>query len=377
MLLLSNKRQMIRVIVYIFVLACSFAGSFAAADNSSTEVKIGVLMPLTGEFAMPAAAFREGIELAQKQINSQGGIDGKKLILIIEDTRSDPKVIASIASKFVHSDKVVAAMTTSYPETEVGGGIFQAAKIPSLALWDSSPQIDAMGEYIFAIGPWTPSDAEVSSRFAIEELKAHKAVVMNTVEHWSELVSDLFEKEFQKQGGSILGRYRQNPGDADFRAILAKIRASKPEVIYAPLASDVLAFHKQLKAAGITSPIISSGIITQEHIEQSGGTLEGVYQSQIADPSRPEMQKLAKLYRAKFGRDLSMAWYVATGFDAVNLYASAVRNGGANSEKIKDYLYTVKDFPGAAQSITISSGGSSPYFVSMFRVEKGTFKILN
>lgn len=346
----------------------------APADDRPTRIRIGALMPLTGEFAMPASAFREGIELALEHVNATGGINGQRLEVLIEDTRSDPKTIASIASKFVHLDKVIAAITTSYPETEIGGGIFQAAKIPSLALWDSSPQIDSMGDYVFAIGPWTPSDAEVSAGFAIKQLKSRKAVVLNTVEHWSELVADLFEKEFSEHGGSVVGRFKHNPGESDFRTILSRVRALNPEVIYAPLASDVLAFHKQRRDAGIVIPVISSGIISDEHVRQGGVILEGVFQSQIADPSRTETQELARLYKNKFGRDLSMAWYVATGFDSVNLYASALRKVGVSSERIKDYLYSIQDFPGAAQSITISPGGSSPYLVNMFKIENGTFK---
>lgn len=348
-----------------------------AEPPDSSAIKIGALMVLSGEFAMQGAAFREGVGIAQEEINSGGGIAGRSLRVIIEDTHSDPKFANSAAQKLISVDKIVAAITTSYPETEVGGAQFQRAHIPSIALWDSSPQIDAMGDYIFAIGPWTPSDAEVGAAFCVEKLKAKRASIINTVEPWSELIADLFSKSIEALGGKVVQRFRVNPGDADFRTLLAKIKSESPDVLYAPLTNEVVPFHTQKLLSRLAIPVLSAGIITEEHVLQNPAAFEGVYQTGIKDPQRPEMTALAMRYEKKFGKKLTLPWFVATGYDAVMLYGSAIRIVGADSERIKEFLYTVKNFPGAAQTISISAAGSSPYFASMFRVEKGKFVLVN
>ena len=101
---------------------------------------------------------------------------------------------------------------------------------------------------------------------------------------------------------------------------------------------------------------------TDDHIKESPESLEGVHQSQISDPQRPQTVELAKIYKDKFGRELSMTWYVATGYDAIRLYVHAIGNVGVDSIAIKNFLYTVKNFLGASQDIEISAGGSFPYF---------------
>lgn len=344
-----------------------FSQQMARAEPNP-PLKLGALMTLTGEFAMQGEAFREGVELALEEVNAAGGVAGQPLRVVIEDTHSAAQVANTAARKLIDIDKVIGALTVSYPETEVGGAQFQRSRIPTIALWDSSPDIDKMGDYIFAIGPWTPSDAEVGAAYCEKALHAKTAVIVNTVEPWSELISDLFTQEFGKHGGKIRARFKVNPGESDFRTILAKVRSINPDVMYAPLTSEVVAFHSQRLIAGLQAPVLSSGIITPEHIAQNPPAFEGVYQTGIQDPDRPETKLLAKKYRAHFKKELSMPWFVATGHDAILLFAHAIATVGPHPEEIKDFLYTVRNFRGAAQDISISAGGSSPYYASMFQV---------
>ena len=349
----------------------SFWPVCVSAQPSGEPVKIGALMVLTGEFAMQGAAFREGVELAEQEVNDGGGVLGRPLRVIIEDTHSDPKLANSAAMKLISIDRVVAAITTSYPETEVGGAQFQKAGIPSMALWDSSPQIDAMGDYIFAIGPWAPASAESAASHAFRRLNARRAVVVNDVEPWSELVAGLFTASFEASGGKVVQRISLNPGEADFRTLIARIKAVQPDVLYSPLTNEIVPFYTQLFAAKFERPIVSSDIITEEHIAKNPAAFEHLYQAGIKDPARKETALLREEYTKRFHKPLTLPWFVATGHDAVKLYAEAIQRSGPEPEKIKNFLYTVKDFPGAAQSITISPGGSSPYPYTMFQVRGG------
>jgi ABC-type branched-subunit amino acid transport system substrate-binding protein len=89
----------------------------------------------------------------------------------------------------------VAAITSSYPELTTGAAEFQRNRIPVVHLWDASPEIEEMGDYLFGIGPWIPSAGEVSAKFAALRLKAVTVVTFHVNDPWSQLVTDYFERE--------------------------------------------------------------------------------------------------------------------------------------------------------------------------------------
>lgn len=311
----------------------TFLPALGLAESNNDAIKFGALMPLTGEFAMQAAAFHEGARLAVEEVNAQAGLRNRLLKLVVEDTQGSSRSANSAAQKLISFDKVIAAITTTYPETQIGGAQFQRAKIPSLALWDSSPEIDDMGDYIFSIGPWTPSGAEVGARFCFEDLQGRTAVIVNNTEAWSELISDLYTKEFESLGGKVIKRLSINPSNTDFHTIIAKIANLAPDVLYVPLTGGIVAFHTQLAAARFDRPVVSADIITEAHILENPPVFENVYQSGIKDPNRPETKELAAMYQKKFGRKMTMPWFVGTGYDAIKLLSLAVEKVGPEGGK--------------------------------------------
>jgi branched-chain amino acid transport system substrate-binding protein len=165
--------------------------NFALAEPAPTNpIKIGVLLALTGPYPLQGNAFKEGLALAEADINEHGGIGGVPIKLVIEDTANEAKHALSAAKKLATQDKVVAALMSSDPEARTGGMELQRARIPVIALWDSSPELDDMGDYIFGIGPWTPNSGEVSATFAHSQLRATQAVIINSVDPWAELVAE-------------------------------------------------------------------------------------------------------------------------------------------------------------------------------------------
>lgn len=363
---------LLRILLLPLLLVITAPAPEAFAEN----IKIGALLGLTGQFAMPGAAFREGAQLGIAEANASGMLGESQLELVIEDTHGDPKTAFTAARKLITTNKVVAAVTMSYPDTKVGGIELQKQKIPSIALWDSSPEIDDMGDYIFALGPWAPGTGEKTAVFAAKELNAKRAVTINTIEEWSGYVAEFFRSKFKESGGKTLGQYEVNPEDSDFRTILAKTKQLKPDVIYAPLTHNLVAFQKQLKQFGIEAAVFSSGVLTQEHINQAPAAFEGIYRSEIKSPDTSISKDLYKTYEKRFGKPVTLHWHVSTGYDAVKLFAKAISEVGPEPEKIKDYMYTIKNYPGAAKSVTISPGGSSPTYEGIFQVQDGKFALI-
>ncbi len=344
-----------------------------AADPE--PIRIGALIVLTGQYAMQGNAFREGLELAASELNERGGIKGRKIEVHAEDTANLPLQALSAARKLIDQNHVIAAITTSYPELGTGAAEFQKQKIPVVHLWDSSPEIESMGDYIFGIGPWAPSSGEEAARFAAKSLRAKTAVIVHINDPWSQLVADYFKAEFSKDGGEILQTFAFNPQDLDFRSAFAKIRSLKPGVIYSPVTDNIVPFYTQLKQANINVPAISSGVIAEEHIVQKPEAFEGIYQTQIKDPNGPDMDSLAAAYEKKFKTRPALPWYIAIAYDGLKLIGDCLEKGEVKSTAVKDCIAGTKDFPGVTRSLSFNEGGSSPQMDRVFKIVKGKFVV--
>jgi branched-chain amino acid transport system substrate-binding protein len=351
----------------------------AVAQNLAKDkepLRIAGLFVLTGQYAMQGAAFREGAELAVADVNAKGGISGHTLELRLEDTSNIPTHALTGARRLLQSYKPIAALTTSYPELVTGAIEFQKNRVPVVHLWDANPEIEAMGDYIFGIGPWTPSAGDVSARCAYTRLGARKAVIVFTNDPYSELVSGYFRAEFIKLGGQVLQTFNFNPQDNDFRAAFTKLRTLSPDVIYTPITDNVVPFYAQLKQAKISALTLTSDIIAEEHIQQSPASFDKIYQSQIRDPSGAPIQKLAEAYQRHFAKRMTLPWYVATAYDSVQLIAHCARQqtGKPDPVKIRNCIAATKGFNGASQVLTFNEGGSSPQIASMFQIRDRKFE---
>jgi len=344
--------------------------SSAAAEP--IDLKLGAIIHLTGDIAAPSESFREGIETAISEINaSQTKVSIK---LTLEDGQNSPKMSFLAAQKLATVDRVDAVILESVVDVMSSGKLFERNKIPSICIWDSNPEIEDAGQYIFAIGPWTPSAGEVSAKFAWQKLGAKRAIVFSNVETWSESVRVYFEKEFTRLGGQIAQSIFINPQDTEFRAEISRAISLKPDVIYAPLVFNVPAFQSQLKALGNKAPIISSDIITDEYIREAPEAFEGIYQSVVPDPQSDKYLEFEAKYIKQFKKHPDHPWFAAVGYDAVKLFYQALiadSNETNYREKIKNDLYRIKDFKGASAVITINEKGSSPQNEVMFKIVGG------
>ncbi len=336
------------------------------------EIKIGATLHFSGDLAMQSAAFREGIELATERVNTKG-INGNTLKVIFEDGHNTAKMSNTASRKLVYNDKVSGSILSSYFDVMSSGPIYEKEKIPAIALWDSSPEIDNVGDYIFGIGPWTPSSGSVASDFAIDKLNSKTAIIVSNTDSWSEYVANVFAKQFTKNGGKILKKFSSDHTESDYKSIVTVIKNLKPDVIYSPITSNITTFYKRLKEFSIKSDVITSDVVAEEHIKQSPNSFEGIYQTNLADPSSKSFDNLKEMYRKKYKKEITLGWFVSIGYDAIMIFAEAIKKADSSSVKIQKELYKIKNFKGVSSTFTINEKGSSPQYPSMFHLIQGKF----
>jgi branched-chain amino acid transport system substrate-binding protein len=342
-----------------------------ALSNPLPTVKIGVLLALTGPYPTQGNAFREGIQLAEAHINASGGINGRPFRVVIEDTVNDPKTALTAAKKLIAKDHVIAALMSSYPEYQTGGMEFQRNKVPVIAIWDSSPELDQMGDWIFGIGPWVPSSGEVSAEFAASQITGKRAVIINSIDPWADLVAGYFEKKFTSLGGTVVKRFQINPDTSDFRTVLISARVTGADVLFAPIIDHIPDFHRQKRQTGWSVPTISSDVIAQEHIDAAPEALEGVYLSKNKDPIVDGVKPLYAEYRKRFGHEPGLPWFVSTGYDGVMLLVTALRSGCATGEEIRNFLSHLRGYKGETQEYNFTPEGSAPQMAVIYQIRKG------
>jgi branched-chain amino acid transport system substrate-binding protein len=346
---------------------------FPADAAPKQSVRVGAILMLSGDQAVYGKALLEGIELGLEEANANAK---EHFSLIVEDSQLKPQVAHSAATKLLKVDRVTAALNASFIESMANGKVFESAKVPVITLWDSASEIERLGDYVFGIGLWTPSSASRASDFALTSLSARTAVIINTQAEWSETVAGLFEEYFAEGGGVVLKRISVSPKENDFRTLVHLAKNFNADVLYAPITENLVPFYKQLREVQFSKPIITSDIIAAEHINQAPRIFEGVYQTNAPEPEGEVCASVVALYRRKFKREPTLPLFVAWGYDGIRLLTSAISKVGPDSEKIKEYLYTVDGFPGASSRITFNRSGSSPVMERMFVIRGGKFELV-
>lgn len=349
------------------------SGQVGSQALKKSSLRIGVILPLTGDIAMYANAFREGIELAQAEINSSGGVNGSPIEIILEDDRASTTLSHTATQKFLAVDRISAAIVSSYPDAVVGAPEYERAKVPVVVLWDASPEIDNLGEYVFSIGPWIPSAGQVAAQFARQKLGLGRAAIININSAWSIGVSKYFREEFERLGGAVVSQSELNPENTDFRSVLVKVKSLGPDFLYSPLDYNLVPFYRQVRQVGFAGQVLTSDIIAKEHISQDPAAFEGIYQTSIEDPASDEYKTLAKTYRDVFAKEINLPWFVATGYDGLRMLALALDRGHSDPERAKDEMYRIQGYRGACREYSFSSSGSAGQREKMYQIMGGRF----
>ncbi len=342
-------------------------GSAAAQADS---IKIGAPFNVTGALSSLDAPALNGAKLKAKEVNDAGGIDGKQIELVVYDTKTDPTVIASVASQLLNSDKVPVALGFTDSDSALAlGPIFQQAGVPFVTPGATSPKLpDQVGTDMFLACFGDNVQAASGAEFVRDKLNGKNVYLLrdNSTEYTT-LLAKYFDEAFTKGGGTIIARDDYKSGDKSFTAQITKLKAlsDKPDVLYvAAMPDDIGLVVKQMRQAGVTQPIVGGdGYDTPLLIQVGGAASNDVYYSThayMATDSTDAIKKFYTDYKAAYGTDPENA-FAALGYDTVGLIADAIKRAGSEDPaKIRDALATTKDYLGITGSITYPADSRVP-----------------
>lgn len=366
-----GKKGIMAFVVAFSVLMLGFAGAGFGQD-----VKLGAYLPMTGAVAAYGEMEWSGIQIAKEM---EPEVLGKKIEVVLVDTKSDKIEAANAVSLLVEKEKVCGILGEAISGNSMAGNpISEAAKIPTVSPTATNPLVNQGKKFAFRACFIDPFQGEVAARFARNELKAQTAaVIIDIAQDYCVGLANFFVKEFVKQGGKVLSTTYIQTGDQDYSAQLSAVQSTKPDIIYAPnyYTEDAL-MAKQARDLGIKVPILTGdGAQADALIEVGGKAVENMYftghfHKDAATTDRAK--EYIKRYEAKYKKDADA--FSALGADSYFMMVDAIKRAGStDGTKIRDALVAMKDFKGVSGTITMGDSGNPIKSMVINKVEGGKF----
>lgn len=349
-----------KTVALLFVILL-LVGLFSGCGSDSDVIKIGTIQPITGEIAAYGTQTRDAIAMAVKEINANGGVLGKELVLITEDDEANPEKTVNAFNKLVSKDKIVGlvgALTSNCSlaiNTEA-----QAEGLPMITPSSTNDTVTLAGDYIFRACYSDSFQGQVVAKYAFEELGAMKAAILYDITNdYSVGLKDQFVAKFEALGGEIVALESYSKGDKDFAAQLTTIKGEAPQVLFLPdYYSTVALIAKQVASQGLDVPMLGAdgwdSITTQAGEEVVGSFYSNHYSAEIDDQ---QVKDFVENYKAEYGVQPNAL--AALGYDAAYILAEAIeRAGSTDPEAIKEAMYET-NYKGVTGQITFDENGDT------------------
>ncbi len=358
----------------LLVLVLVFSG-LASAE----VIKIGVFEPMTGPSAAGGEMTVEGIELAHAM---KGEVLGRKIEIIVVDNKSDKVESANAVSRLIEKEKVVAIIGSYGSSLAMAAGeIVKTAQVPTVGCSPTNPLVTLNNDYYFRVCFIDPFQGTVMASYAVNELGAKTAAVIQDVtQDYSVGLSKFFIDAFRLLTGdpnSIVEVSAYNTGDQDFTAQLTNVKNKNPDIVFAPgNYGESALLIRQARDLGIDVPFLGGDTWeAPEFLAIGGAAVEGAVFSTHLTAEAPVTSESAiflDAYRDEFGKEANA--FAALGYDAYMVILDVIEKAGsADSQAIRDGLAQVAGFVGATGIITLDENGDAVKSAVINKVDDGKF----
>lgn len=380
------RRKSLFLLVSLLTLALVIAGCSAPqtadAPKEDDVIKIGVFEPMTGANAAGGALEVEGAKLANKLYPE---VLGKKVELVIVDNKSDKVEAANAAALLVEKEKVAAIIGSWGSSLSMAAGDVIREKVPTVGASCTNPLVTQDNDWYFRVCFIDPFQGKVMANYAYNNLGAKKTAIIQEVSNdyaigLAKFYTDAF-KELTGDDNSIVTVTNYNTGDQDFTAQLTNIKATNPDVIFAPgNFTESALIIKQARSLGITTPFIGGDTFeTPEFVDIGGDAVEGAVFSTFFTSEKPitkESETFLAEYRKEYNKE--PAAVTALAYDAYLVILDAIeRAGTTDPAALRDAIAQTQGYEGAAGIISLDENGDAVKNAVIKEVKDGQFVYLD
>ena len=322
--------------------------------------KLGVILPLSGQFSQFGKAILEGIEMAVEQFNRNRQESGK-VILDIRDDSSDP-IRAATLGRDLAADSTVACLIGSYEnETSLAIGLVAAATGFSLVCPTAdAPGLDNLGPMVHVLNRTDPELARVLARFAVEELKLHTFAILASDEDRDNLLAATFARAVREYGAVVVSNQRYSSQTSTFENQLSLLQRYLPDAVYLPAkTNEITQIASQIYYYGLGDVrLLGTEYWDSERVIRLGGEyVDGaVFASAFYDQADGlRWNEFKELYESTHHRPVNR--YSAFGYDAASIALAAAGSMPTHRQLLARSLNDFFRFNGAMGNYTVENSG--------------------
>lgn len=374
------KKYSVIILVVIAIIAIALiANSNGSKQVSGETIKIGAMIPVTGDAAVYGQPALNLYQMAAEEINSKGGIDGKRVEIITEDSKCNGKDGSTAAQKLMGVDKVKAIIGGfCSSESLAAVPLAEQYKVVLLSPGSSSPDLTGKSKYFFRNYPSDATQGAVLAEVAYTKLGLRKAGFIQEQLDYPLGIFKAFSAQFEKLGGTVV-KEEFASDVTDFRSSLTKLQAQNPDLLFvdtqAPASAERIL--QQLANTNWRPKIFIADSISGDPktVERNKEILEGAFAAEFGiDSTNEQFKSMIAAYKSKYGEEPPYQSYAQTEFDALFLLKDGIEKVGYDGTKLAEWSRTIKDWKGASGKTTIGTdgdrvGGHQPKIIRNGKVE--------
>lgn len=342
-------KRLLAIILSLVIMLSLFTLAGCKGDKPNDEsknknndtIKIGLITPKTGDVAIYGVAVDNAITLAVNEVNAKGGINGKLIEFISYDDKGDAAESMNLFNRLVEVDKIDALLGPVISGTTLAvAPLANEAGMPMVTPTATNAEVTLGKEYVFRACFIDPYQGGAVARYAADNLNAKTSgILYNSGEDYSSGLAETYKAAFEEAGGVITHNYGYTNEDKDFKAVLTKIKADEPEVLYIPAYYNTVGLiAEQAKEVGITAQLLGvdgwDGVLKNYAEVVEGGVFSNHF---AADDPSPIVQNFITAYKEAYNEVPNAL--AALGYDGAMILFNAIEKAGStDKDAIRDAL---------------------------------------
>ncbi|MFA6072275.1 MAG: ABC transporter substrate-binding protein [Janthinobacterium sp.] len=365
---MQAKRRFIPAAIIALVVVVIVGGVYFTKKPAGTEViKIGAILPFTGTNAIYGEAQSNGINLAIDEINKNGGVKGKQLQMVYQDSQSDATKAVSAANSLLVDKSIKLLFSSMTPTTIPVLPLLKDDNRILMITGSIHPELAKQSKYFFKDNADVYDWANTISNSIIEKKLTKTALVVFKTEQ-----GELFINEFSKSiTPVVLEKYATT--DTDYRTIALKVKeAGADSVVFVGFPKNDNIFLKNLEELNVIKPTwVINGVWPEVTAGGVGNLIQpySAWYSFKLDSQEPATKKFVADYRAKYQKDPNNE--SAFLYDDVKIFADAIGKCDVDTDCISKSISSLKDYHGVAGSVSFNEKRNSVRESTLFQFTNG------
>jgi len=373
-----KKKNIIGWVIGIAVVGILIIVSLAKQNKQPETIKIGAILLLSGENALWGENAQKAINLLVEETNLRGGINGKKVKILYEDSKGDPKIAVAAFNKLTNIEHVPAILGDMLSVTTLAmSPSANKSKVVLMGISCSAPSITEAGPFVYRVWPSDLYEGKVFAEWVYKKGFKDIAIVYINNDYGNGL-KEAFSKRFIELGGRITIAEGYTSAQQDFRPIIIKLKQSKPQGVYiVGYYEDTAQFIKEAKQQGLSSQLFgTSSSVHSKLFDIAGQASEGFIVAMVNDFDvnnlTPKQKEFLEKYRNLYKQDPD--WAATHAADAFLVIKQCLEKGCKTGEEIKRCIDNQRTFDGINIGVTFDDNGdviNKPIVIK--KVENGRF----